>query len=172
MRTPRSLFVLVALVALIPSQLACGGDDGGGGTAGEGVDTGGPNADNLPDSICRVSVDSFRMGLEASTPNGDLVVRIEAADYIPVRRFENAWTVSLLDAAGAPAANAILTDVVGFMPDHGHDGQVKTVITDMGNGQYQVDRINLWMDGHWEVDFSIDLAGTPAMAQFEVCVPK
>lgn len=164
----RMTHLLIALTASGLMLTGCADGDSGGG-AGAGVDTGGPR--DFPESACRVPLNHLRIGLTAETPSG-ITVRVDDADFIPARKFENAWTVTLVDDAGS-ATGATLSDVQGFMPDHGHGSTIPSIITDMGNGQYQVEDINLWMDGHWEVNFLVTTAqGATEEAQFEVCVPK
>jgi hypothetical protein len=61
--------------------------------------------------------------------------------------------------------------VTPFMPDHDH-GSGKTVkITPLTEpGQYQLEPVNMWMPGLWEVTVEVDGANSDR-AVFRFCLP-
>ena len=65
-----------------------------------------------------------------------------------------------------------LADATPFMPVHGHDGFYDPVVTALDEpGQFQVDDLNLWMVGPWEVRLMVEseTAGGDYIV-FHVCV--
>jgi hypothetical protein len=42
------------------------------------------------------------------------------------------------------------------MPDHAHGSPQPVVVTEMGDGEYKLDPVNLFMAGYWEVTISAE----------------
>jgi len=113
----------------------------------------------------------FAIGLAATGANG-YTLAIEAATPFPAARGDNAWTVAITDGAAAPAAGLQIA-VDPRMPDHGHGTPIVAVVTETGTaGTYEIDPINLWMPGYWEIGVQLsDSGGSPLdAATFKVCV--
>jgi len=142
--TPR--IVLVGLAVAL-SAFGCG--DEGADQAPGGGDLGDGSAGSGPDP----STD-FSLGVTGMGDRGEFQVRIDTADPAPPRKYENDWVVSVLDAEGEPAESTELFFVEPFMPTHGHDGTFEPTVTAGDEpGTFNVQRINLWMGGTWEVRF-------------------
>lgn len=60
----------------------------------------------------------------------------------------------LLLKAGAPLPGARIS-VSGWMPDHGHGMVRAPIVTEQGDGHYQVEGMLLHMRGRWDVSFEI-----------------
>lgn len=110
-------------------------------------------------------------GDEVRSKQGLFTVRLVATSPEIPHKGENAWTLVLLDAAGQPISDASLTNVQPFMPEHGHDGRFAPELG-AGNtqGTFVIERINLWMGGHWEVRVFGVVAGSEDVAVLEVCI--
>lgn len=83
---------------------------------------------------------------------------------------DNTWTVRLTrnDEALLGAASDIL--VSPFMPDHGHGSPVTVVATDLGDGEYELSPVNLFMPGYWEVGLDVVTDAGEATVTLEVCI--
>jgi hypothetical protein len=155
------------------SATACDGDDEAPGddTAAD-VATGAASADDdgTMESRCAMETraDDFAVGLAKD----GAAVRVEISSATPASpiRDDNAWTLMVTDLAGAPLEGMVV-DASPWMPDHGHGTPVEEVVLDQGGGLYQVDPLNLFMAGYWEVTFEItDAEGNPDEVMFGVCV--
>ena len=84
-------------------------------------------------------------------------------------RGDNAWMVGVArDGEMLPGAEI---SVRPWMPDHGHGTPVEIGITDMGDGEYMLDPLNLFMAGLWEVHVTATLEdGTEEEVVFHACV--
>lgn len=111
---------------------------------------------------CPAGTEEFRFG-----PNGlvqtdaatGMSVRLVQANASPPTRGFNDWTIAVVDAAGAPMANAELHWACAWMPAHNHGSNPKSVMR-LGNGQFQLAKQNLAMYGGWQVKLWIDATGT------------
>jgi hypothetical protein len=150
---------------------ACG-DDGEGdepvaGSAAPLLDGG-----MYPAAPCPESTPEFRINLEAEGEDGKVVARLLDADNIPPRQFQNDWTIEFNTPGGEPIEDLELVDATPFMPVHGHDGVYPPEVTLLDEpGQFQVDNLNLWMIGPWEVRLRVESesAGDDYIV-FHVCV--
>jgi len=163
----RSIGWLLALSVLA----ACGddddGDDSAGGMAHPHVDGG-----SYPEAPCPESTPEFRIGLQATGEEGAVVAQLIDADHIPPRKNRNDWTIDLLNADDMALEDAELTMARPFMPVHGHDGIYEPEVTALDEpGRYQVDGLNLWMTGPWQVQLTVasESAGDDYIV-FNVCV--
>lgn len=165
---------MTAISALLLGLALGGCPSDNDGTAATDDDTMGP-APELPSNLpanCVVDFEHFRTGLTAASDDGGFMIRIEDADNIPATKYENDWTIAIVDAQGNAMTDAKLMKVWPFMPAHMHGSQTTTVIEDLGQGTFQVDKIDLWMDGGWEVHFEVDVSGQTSEAVVDVCIPK
>jgi hypothetical protein len=112
-------------------------------------------------------------------------------------KYENDWSVRFEDDAKKPLDSAKIAWICTFMPLHGHgtnpplgDDGVKK----LSNGDYQLHRLNFFMEGGWETQIWVDPEGksgdtydpskadpkdpcrapsaAPPDIVFHVCVPK
>jgi hypothetical protein len=114
--------------------------------------------------------DAFALGMIKTGPAG-LGVRIDAAEPAPPARFSNAWTVAVLDPAGAPAAGVAIA-VQPFMPDHGHGTPVEVVVSELDGGRYRLEPLELWMPGLWEVRLELTGIEPTDRIVFRVCIEE
>jgi hypothetical protein len=140
---------------------ACGGSDGG---------------DDFAEVDCNVETrdEDFFAGIEKTAPSG-LRFAIMQSVPAPPSRFENTWTIRVLDAAGAPVTGLVL-DIVQFMPDHGHGVSIDEVITESTTvpGEYVADPVFLSMPAYWEITVGATNR-TPAadnQVMFRFCLPS
>ncbi|HSN96794.1 MAG TPA: FixH family protein [Candidatus Nanopelagicales bacterium] len=93
-------------------------------------------------------------------------VRLASADPAPPQKGLNAWTLEVVDAAGAvlPGADITSITVKPFMTDHNHPSpDDPTIMTTGTTATYQVDGVNLSMAGYWEITVTV----TPASGDAE-----
>lgn len=99
-----------------------------------------------------------------------LGVKLTSIDPNPVFKGDNDWKVTVVDASGADVTGATLT-AKPFMPDHGHGSSIVPTVTELGGGAYDVDHLNLFMPGIWQVTIDVTTAaGVHDAAVFTFCV--
>jgi hypothetical protein len=153
-------------LALLGTVLGCGGDDGGSTMAGSGLGAGG--AGGIAYVPCPADNPEFGsgpagIGLEAVGMRELAKARVIKADPPHPERFENDWSVALMDARGAPLADAQVTSACAYMPVHGHSSPARAIMPLMDPGTVLVKALDLSMPGPWEVELTIhspSLAGT------------
>jgi len=99
-------------------------------------------------------------------------VRFVDAMPAPPARFDNTWIIEVVDlASGMPVDDAVL-EVDPRMPDHNHGTSIQCEVTAMAApGQFQLDPVNLFMPGLWEVELDFTLADeTTDRVVFKFCV--
>lgn len=111
--------------------------------------------------------DDFAIGVERAGSTLTLEIH-DAMPSDPIRG-DNAWMVGVArDGEMLPGAEI---SVRPWMPDHGHGTPVEIGITDMGDGEYMLDPLNLFMAGLWEVHVTATLEdGTEEEVVFHACV--
>lgn len=158
-RPRRTALLLLGAAVLATCVAGCsGGDDGGNTTT-----TGGGCADDP-------RVTPYLVGMEAKSGDGALTVTFMDADPAPPSKGDNVWMLKIEDAAGAAVNDATLS-TEAFMPDHGHSSTAVPAITFKGEGAYEIDGLDLFMPGVWEI--TIDVAppgGTVQSVLFTFCV--
>lgn len=136
----------------------------------------GSTSDGLPDAAydctTETRADMFSAGMTKAGSQGELTFKLMSSTPAPPSRGNNDWSLQIVDTtSGAPVAGAIMT-VVPFMPDHNHGTSIKPTITDQGSGMYDVNPVNLWMPGLWQVTVSATpTGGTLDKAVFSFCIP-
>lgn len=90
--------------------------------------------------------------------------RIVDAQPAEPERFENDWTVRLLDASGAPQDDIMITDACAYMPVHAH-GAAPKELRKTGPATFMLSGLNLFMRGPWEVQLAVSSAATGASGQ-------
>jgi YtkA-like len=117
--------------------------------------------------------DNLVSGLEKLGDRGQVTFRLMTATPSPPKRPTNSWMVHV-EAGGAPVTGAVLR-AKPYMPDHEHGTGVKPVITEVAGapGDYQVDQLDLWMPGLWEITFDITPpGGVKDQTVFRACLPE
>jgi hypothetical protein len=116
--------------------------------------------------------DEFVIGLTKPGAASRLEFKLLSSDPAPPSRGDNTMVLQLSTIAApvTPVSGAPMS-VTPFMPDHDH-GSGKTVkITPLTEpGQYQLEPVNMWMPGLWEVTVEVDGANSDR-AVFRFCLP-
>jgi hypothetical protein len=158
----------VALV-LATAALGCGdsGDDGQEGDDGF-VPEGGFAMVPCPEGL----LENFANGLQVMGEEERIQAELVDAQYVPARQYRNDWTVAFLNDRGEPLDDVEITYAQSFMPTHNHDGRFPPMWAMLPEpGQFQVDDINMWMPGPWEVQFSVSSASAgDDRVVFDVCI--
>jgi hypothetical protein len=95
-------------------------------------------------------------GLLADNESGGAIqARVIKADFVPARKYFNAWTFELQDEDGAARPDYEVTWVCTFMPQHGHTGPTELAAGEE-RGQFDLGRLYFNMSGGWEVKLWVD----------------
>jgi hypothetical protein len=97
--------------------------------------------------------------MEQAGDHGTINVRLVSATPAPPIKGNNAWTLEVTDASGAPLDGLTLT-VKPYMPDHRHGSSITPQVAAAGHGTYDVTLLNLGMPGIWTVTFDVAAAGS------------
>jgi hypothetical protein len=150
----------VAAMSLVPvwAIAACTGDS---------VDLT-PGDDDDDEQDC-AGADTYVDGIEQTTPSGR-TVKLMSASPTPPDVGDNAWTLEVLDAAGAPEEGLQL-ELLPWMPLHGHGLSPPTYgSTEAGGGTYELETFDLIMPGLWQFTIDAGIAtGEPDEAVFMFC---
>ena len=109
----------------------------------------------------------FHLGLEKQGA-ATRVVFTDAEPAQPVRGL-NAWTIAVSELNEAPLVGAELS-VRAWMPDHGHGSPQPVGIMEMGDGEYLLDPVNLFMAGYWEITITAESEAVTDETMFPLCV--
>lgn len=113
--------------------------------------------------------DEFMIGLRKT--GEQLSVTFVAADPAPPIKGDNTWTVAITDPSDQPLADANITAVTPWMPDHGHGTPIEAVVSAGDNpGEFVITPINLFMSGLWEVTLDVEVGGASEAIVFAFCV--
>jgi hypothetical protein len=122
--------------------------------------------------------DEFVIGLTKPGEMGVYEFKLQSADPAPPARGDNTLVVEIntMAAPVAPVSGATLR-ATPFMPDHDHGSGKDVLVTPMtAAGQYQLEPVNLWMPGLWEVTIQAETATTGGKQQdrvvFRFCLPS
>jgi hypothetical protein len=129
---------------------------------------GGAGSSALPVVPCPQDTPAFGagpdgIGLEAVGAKQTVSARIIAAKPLSPERYENDWSVALLDAQGAPLPDAEITSACAFMRVHGHYELARSVTRLSDPSTFELKALNLSMRGPWEVELTVtspSLTGT------------
>jgi hypothetical protein len=100
--------------------------------------------------------DEYMLGLEKSGEH--VTVRFVDAMPSPPARFDNTWMIEVVDTATSTPMTDIELEVEPYMPDHMHGTSIACEVTPMPEpGQMQLDPVNLFMPGLWEVRLNFTL---------------
>jgi hypothetical protein len=83
---------------------------------------------------------------------------------------DNIWTVKVLDPSGAPATNATFSSIKTWMPDHGHGSPETPMATPDLDGTYTVQPLYLFMNGLWQITFTVQVGAVSDTATFSFCI--
>jgi hypothetical protein len=83
---------------------------------------------------------------------------------------DNSFRVAL-ELEGEPLVGASDDIIVSpTMPDHGHGTPVTVGIFESGQGIYQLEPVNTFMAGYWQISVEVDSESGTGWVQFGVCV--
>jgi hypothetical protein len=110
--------------------------------------------------------EEFHLGIEKQ----GAVMRVTFTDAEPAApvRGLNRWTIALSEGE-APIEGAMLS-VKAWMPDHGHGSPQPVEIEELGEGEYVLDPVNLFMAGFWEITVTAEMDQATDEAMFPFCV--
>lgn len=129
-------------LALALCAAACGDDGQSGADGGHHADSGHDCTEDTRD-------EEFVAGMSKSGEAGYAFTLVDS-NPAPPDKGNNTWTLELADPGGAPVDDVTI-EVEPFMPDHGHGTTVPAAVTPMGDGVYELDPVNLFMPGLWEI---------------------
>lgn len=115
--------------------------------------------------------DDFVVGLSKVGEQQRMTFTLVSFDPAPPQRDNNHWTLKLetMPSPGTPVTDATMT-VRPFMPDHKHGAKDPAKIMPGGEpGIYELDPINMWMPGLWEVTIQVTGADSDR-AVFRFCL--
>lgn len=141
-------------------------DSGTSGSAGSSGDAGG--LEGFCDDEDRAT--PYEPGMREDGRDELVSIVLLESDPAPPIKGDNRWTVRIEDAGGTPLSGLDVS-VMPFMPDHGHGTPISASVTELGEGRYQLDPVNLFMRGYWRVRIdasSSDLGSDYAI--FHICV--
>jgi hypothetical protein len=139
---------------------ACGGEQGGN-----------VAADATPDCRLDSRIQIYVPGMSATADDG-VQVALLTASPAPPTRFDNFWTMQILDSQDQPIADAELR-VEPFMPDHGH-GTPRPPIPVAGEavGSFDMGPFDLWMPGVWELRLEVVQGDTTSLSLLSFCIEE
>jgi hypothetical protein len=137
------------------------------------ADDGGDDDGTSYNCAAETRADEFAIGLAKPGESSRLEFKLLSSDPAPPSRGDNVWILQLstLAAPATPVSGAAMS-VTPFMPDHAHGSGKTVTVTPMAEpGQYELDPVNLWMPGLWEV--TIQVSGADGdRAVFRFCLPS
>lgn len=161
---PRRFASLCLAAALL--ALGAGGCDGG-----ETGETG-TTTTTQDQSGCTNDprVEAYAAGMKEMSQEGAMSITLLDADPAPPSKGDNVWMLKVEDDAGNPVDGATIT-MDATMPDHGHSSTVVPDVASKGGGTYELDPINLFMPGVWQVTFDVaPPSGAVQSTTFTFCV--
>jgi hypothetical protein len=82
---------------------------------------------------------------------------------------DNAWTLTVSDAAGSLLAGADIA-LKPMMVDHGHGSASATVVTELEPGVYRAEPVNLSMPGFWDTTVAVATGDLKDRVHIGFCV--
>jgi hypothetical protein len=114
---------------------------------------------------------AYEPNLTRTSASGTYTAVLVAADPAPPAKGNNMWTVEIRDANQMPVDGLTITPSA-LMIDHGHPPAVKPKAAALGNGQYTIMPLDLFMAGYWEVTLAWQPeGGARETIVFNICVP-
>ncbi len=115
--------------------------------------------------------DTYAPGMLANGAASQIKVRLVESEPGPPTKGDNSWLVDILDFESETPLEDVGISVTPIMPDHGHGTPVQPEIERTGTpGQFQVDRVNLWMPGLWEIAVEAETTASSDAATLRFCI--
>jgi hypothetical protein len=148
------LSALLGLIVISLGAAACG--------------EGGSDAPDAWNCSTEARAEPYTAGMNRTSTSGIKVAIMESTPAPPARG-DNVWRLSITDAQDVAMEGMVVT-VFPWMPDHGHGTSAVAQIADIGQGEYTLDPVNLWMAGYWEITITVGDGVTEAEeVVFELC---
>jgi hypothetical protein len=115
--------------------------------------------------------DVYERGMAKPGNRGQIQVAILDAEPAPPQvEVYNKLRVRVTDAAGAPMDDVTVV-IDTFMPLHKHGATVPVTVTPLGNGEYELNPLYLFMGGYWEITVIVKQGSVETdRAKFAFCV--
>ena len=134
-----------------------------------------PDAEEIVNCATVTGADTYIVGLHKPGVGGTLDFKLMSATPAPPAQGNNDWTLQInamsAGVVGAPVAGAQI-QVTPYMPAHMHTSPIKAIVTDKGNGLYELTPVNLWMPGVWQTTISVASASGTDNATYSFCIPN
>jgi hypothetical protein len=106
---------------------------------------------------CPQETPRFEPGMTTLSAEGRIAVVLQDASGIPPVRYFNDWTLAFTDAEGAPLEDLEVLRARAYMRVHNHYGtpDPRVVRQDDDPSVFELERINLFMRGPWEVQLTL-----------------
>ena len=123
---------------------------------------------------CPETIPQFALGMTTENDDGSIKAAVVEASPSPPARFLNDWTVKLAGPDDAARSDLTLQRVRAFMPVHGHYGTPDPRLKphDDDPSVFDVDKLNLFMRGPWQILLDVNSSDGAAQLIFEVCVEE
>ena len=136
-------------------------------------DSGGNSVDASDDGMIGCKTDPLAQVYTANMtqmgPN-HITFMLVSGNPAPPAKYNNTWTIKLLDGAGHPVTDATMT-AMPFMPRHGHGTSIVPTVTNNGDGTYGVGILYFFMAGLWQVTLQVTQSSAGAdTGIFSFCV--
>jgi len=92
--------------------------------------------------------ETFSAGMTKTGEQG-MSFTLVSADPAPPQQYTNVWIIELKEPSGAPLTAGTVT-AKPWMPDHNHGSPKPIVVTELGEGRYELNPVSLSMPGLWE----------------------
>lgn len=109
----------------------------------------GCGAESLPSGSTDSAFPDEPLATQASD-GGKLTIELRTSPKQPPERGLTDVQLAIADDAGDPMDDLVVT-AVPWMPDMGHGTSVKPTVKNAGGGRYEVDDVNMFMPGRWEL---------------------
>ena len=131
------------------------------------------DAEEIVNCATVTGADTYVVGLPKHGMAGALDFKLMSATPAPPAQGNNDWTLQInaTSAGAAPVVGAQI-QVTPYMPAHMHTSPIKAVVTDKGNGLYELTPVNLWMPGVWQTTISVVSASGTDNATYSFCIPN
>ncbi len=166
MLTLRTLLPTLALLSA-----ACGSDDDGQHNHNHGADAGTDAAPGEISEQCRNEdrAVAFAPGMLVEGEAGYDVTLMQSAPT-PLAKGDHEWQFHIATPEGNPAVGLELR-AAPYMPDHGHGTPRQAVPEELGEGNYSLSPVNLFMNGYWTVKVRLFEGETELdSATFHFCI--
>lgn len=109
------------------------------------------------------------VGLRLLGADTKLALELLSSDPQRPSKGDNTWVVELQSFDSSPLSAPKL-EIFPFMPDHGHGTTLPPLVRPLGNAQFEISELNLWMPGFWTMRFDVEAEGMVDEMSLPLCV--